>query len=110
MQLFLALSCLQGRPMQEAFDELAALDVEGLQLTPGNAPTSGFAEHVRRHEGRTRTHHGFSPNALRVDVWDAQGQLKGRWDSVHPPRAAGAAWRPIRQPMCVSRPCIRDAR
>lgn len=33
--LFVAMSCLQGRPMAGAFDELAALGA-GLQLTPGN--------------------------------------------------------------------------
>jgi len=43
--LFVALSCLQGRPMARAFDELAALGA-GIQLTPGNFPTAAFRDHV----------------------------------------------------------------
>ena len=40
--LMLALSCLQGRPMQAAAEDLLGLDPDGLQLTPGNVPTPGF--------------------------------------------------------------------
>lgn len=43
--LLVAMSCLHGRPMVAAFDELAALGA-ALQLTPGNQPTPGFAAHV----------------------------------------------------------------
>lgn len=78
--LFLATSCLQGRPLDRACAELAALDV-GLQLAPGNHPTPGHAPTVP-----TRTHHGFSFTLRRVDVWDAAGRCLVGADSVHPPR------------------------
>lgn len=94
MRLFLAMSCLQGRPMQSAFDDLAALDVEGIQLTPGNAPTLGFAEHLRQSKRATRTHHGFAPTAMRQEVWTETFELTGAWHSVHPPRAASHDWLP----------------
>jgi hypothetical protein len=57
--LFVAMSCLQGRPMAHAFDELAQLGV-GIQLTPGNLPTDGFRDHVAASGVATRRHHGFS--------------------------------------------------
>ena len=57
--LFVALSCLQGRPMAAAFDELAALGT-GIQLTPGNLPTADFVAHVAASGVTTRTHHGFA--------------------------------------------------
>ena len=40
--LYLAMSCLQDLPMQRATEELLRLEVDGIQLTPGNAPTRGF--------------------------------------------------------------------
>ena len=39
--LFRALSCLLGRPPDHAWDALAALAPDGLQLTPGNLPGPG---------------------------------------------------------------------
>lgn len=57
MQLYLALSCLQGRPMQSAFDELTELQPAGIQLTPGNAPTYGFEEHVTKSGSRRMSSH-----------------------------------------------------
>lgn len=94
MRLFLAMSCLQGRPMRGAFDELAALDVAGIQLTPGNAPTRGFAEHLRQSNIDTRTHHGFASGEMRQEVWTEAFDLTGDWHSVHPPRNAPHDWLP----------------
>lgn len=79
--LFLALSSLQGRPMSDAFDELAAL-ADGVQLTPGNHPTENFAAYTSR--APTRTHHGFSFHARAARVWNGSKLLVGS-DSVHPP-------------------------
>jgi hypothetical protein len=96
--LFVAMSCLQGRPMAGAFDELAALGA-GLQLTPGNQPTPGFAAHVAASGVPTRRHHGFSFEARRADVWSAGGACLVPSESVHPPadgeggEGGGAAWR-----------------
>ena len=94
MELYLALSCLQGRPMHWAFDELAALGPTGIQLTPGNAPTVGFMEHVAVSSIPTKTHQGFTPRAIRKEVWKDQQTLSGQWDSVHPPRQASLDWAP----------------
>jgi hypothetical protein len=85
--LFVALSCLQGRPMGRAYAELAALPVDGVQLTPGCQPTPGFAP-----TGVVRTHHGYSPRAFRTrDVWADDGACLVASDSVHPPRADAPA-------------------
>ncbi|MEO1028345.1 MAG: hypothetical protein AAFX02_04735 [Pseudomonadota bacterium] len=94
MQLFLAMSCLQGRPMHSAFDELITLDADGIQLTPGNAPTVGFPDHVKARNVPTRTHQGYAPRAYRAPVWNERGDLLGEWDSVHPPHKAEDDWRP----------------
>jgi hypothetical protein len=86
--LFLAMSCLQGRPMDRAFADLRLAGVDGIQLTPGNQPTEGFAELVGRSRLPTRTHHGFSYRAFRTkDVWSETGACLVQSDSVHPPRA-----------------------
>jgi hypothetical protein len=95
--LFLALSCLQGRPMQAAAEELLSLGPEGLQLTPGNAPTGGFEDWLRARGVETRTHHGFHWRALRRPVWSPQAECLVPSHSVHPPRAredAAAHWFP----------------
>jgi len=89
--LMLALSCLQGRPMERAFDELAALGVRGVQLTPGNMPTPGFRDHVRRSGLAARTHHGFTFEAFKARVWADDGACGVASDSVHPPRAGSPA-------------------
>lgn len=97
--MYVAMSCLQGRPMQAAFDELARLGC-GVQLTPGNRPTPGFAAHVAASGVATRTHHGFAPDARRAPaVWDAAtGACVVASASVHPPedddpaRATWEAW------------------
>ena len=83
--LFVALSCLQGRPMAAAFDGLAALGT-GIQLTPGNLPTSGFVAHVAASGVITRTHHGFAWDARVAPVWQ-DGRCLVTADSVHAPLA-----------------------
>ena len=95
--LMLALSCLQGRPMRAAAEELLALGPDGLQLTPGNAPTSGFAAWLAERNVATRTHHGFHWNALRAPVWSPAAECLVGSHSVHPPRLqdeAAAHWFP----------------
>ena len=89
--LFVALSCLQGRPMREAFDELARLGV-GIQLTPGNLVTPGFREHVAASRVTTRRHHGFAFEARKAPVW-IDGACVVESESVHPP-LAGERWTP----------------
>jgi hypothetical protein len=90
--LLLALSCLQGRPMDRAFAELLLPGVDGVQLTPGNMPTAGFEDHVRRSGHATRTHHGFTFRAFKTrEVWADDGRCLVASDSVHPPRAGTAA-------------------
>ncbi|MBM4777020.1 MAG: hypothetical protein GQE15_04890 [Archangiaceae bacterium] len=83
--IFLALSCLQGRPMQSAFDELAGLGV-GVQLTPGNEPTRHFDAKVKSSGVPFRTHHGFSFHARVAQVWRDDGACVIATDSVHPPK------------------------
>ncbi|MFL5354900.1 hypothetical protein [Archangium sp.] len=93
--LLLALSCLQGRPMQAAAEELLSLGAEGLQLTPGNAPTGGFEAWLKDRGVETRTHHGFHWRALRGPVWSPEAECLVGSHSVHPPRAqddAAARW------------------
>ena len=85
MRLFLALSCLQGRPMQQAFDDLVQLEPDGMQLTPGNAPTESFAEHVADSGLPSCTHHGFHYRRLRQPVWSSDAGLLCASTSVHPP-------------------------
>ncbi len=85
--LLLALSCLQGRTQFDAALELSGLGGDGLQLTPGNAPTAGFEPWLRMRAMPLRTHHGFSLKRLARRVWDNDGRLRTRADSVHPPTA-----------------------
>jgi hypothetical protein len=87
--LFVALSCLQGRPMQAAFDELARLGT-GIQLTPGNLPTRDFAAHVAASGVTTRRHHGFTYTARKTATW-IDGACVVPSESVHPPMT-GEPW------------------
>src|SRR5215212_1394927 len=90
--LFVAMSCLQGRPMAHAFDELAQLGV-GIQLTPGNLPTDGFRDHVAASGIATRSHHGFSFEHRKTTVWSS-GACVVDSESVHPPATGeGGHWR-----------------
>lgn len=89
--IYLALSCLQGRPMNDAARDLVSLAPGrvGLQLTPGCAPTD------LQLDCPTRTHHGFTQNALRARVWDGS-ELVWQGDSMHPPleRNVPDDWQP----------------
>lgn len=80
--LYLALSCFQGRRMDEAAQALLSLAPGrvGLQLTPGCAPGPIAVDCP------LRTHHGFTPRGLKARVWDG-GELIWHGDSVHPPLA-----------------------
>lgn len=82
--IFLALSCLQGRTMESAANELLELEPDGLQLTPGCAPTKDFEKNLSMMGVKTRTHHGYCETALRQRVWDGARLLVSS-DSVHPP-------------------------
>lgn len=78
--LLLALSCLQGRPMKRAFDELLAL-ADGVQLTPGCHPTPAFSA-----QGFvTRTHQGFAIDQRATRVWTEDALCLADSDSVHAP-------------------------
>ena len=88
--LFLALSCLQGRPMEAAFRALARLGPDGIQLTPGNLPTPGFEAFAQASGVALRTHHGFDFRARKRPVWRG-GQCLVDADSVHPESADGGA-------------------
>ncbi|MCB9647096.1 MAG: hypothetical protein H6730_10950 [Deltaproteobacteria bacterium] len=89
--LQLATSCLQGRPMQAAAEALLALRPDGLQLTPGNAPTPGFEAWLVGAGVPHSAHHGFCFEALRAPVWRPDGRCRWRGRSVHPPRLDDAA-------------------
>lgn len=84
--VYLALSCLQGRQMQPAAEELLSLGVEGLQLTPGLAPTPDFSLWLEQQGVKVRTHHGFSWQHLNRRVWSDEGDCLVASDSVHPPQ------------------------
>jgi hypothetical protein len=86
MKLFLALSCLQGRPLRAAAEELLALAPDGLQLTPGNLPGDGDRAWLAAERVLVRTHHGFDWHALRRPVWSEDAQLLVSAHSVHPPK------------------------
>lgn len=88
--LLLALSCLQGRPMDQTVDALRALGPDGLQLTPGNQPAADVEARLARLP--TRTHHGFSPTHWKRAVWRDDGTCAVDSDSVHPPPASHPAF------------------
>jgi hypothetical protein len=88
--LYLALSCLQGRPALQACRDLRSLGVAGIQLTPGNVPDptlAGELAHVP-----VRTHHGFSWSAMKQRVWEDSGRCCVSADSVHPPTVREPAY------------------
>src|SRR6516165_5527289 len=89
--LYLALSCFQGRRMDDAAQTLVALarGLVGLQLTPGCAPSPIDVICPMR------THHGFTHRALRAQVWEG-GTLMWHGDSIHPPlqRQVPDDWQP----------------
>ncbi len=81
--LYLALSCLQGRPALQACRDLRSLGEVGIQLTPGNVPDPSLAGELAH--ALVRTHHGFSWSAMKQRVWDDSGRCRVSADSVHPP-------------------------
>jgi hypothetical protein len=89
--LYLALSCFQGRRMSDAARTLFDLAPGrvGLQLTAGCAPSPIEVDCP------TRTHHGFTSQALRARVWEG-GILLWHGDSLHPPREGEVpgGWQP----------------
>ncbi len=84
-KIYLALSCLQGRPMKFSAAELLNLKPYGLQLTPGNVPTKNFENWLNENKINYIFHHGFSWFALRQKVWDENGNCLVNSNSVHPP-------------------------
>lgn len=79
------MSCLQGRPAANALQELVGW-TGAVQLTPGCAPSADLADVLARRRPRIRTHHGFTPHAMRRPVWGPDGALLTADHSVHPPR------------------------
>lgn len=100
--LLLAMSCLQSRTQDAAFDALSRHAVDGLQLTPGNLPSPGFRDRVAAFAGATRLHHGFAWDRYRQRVYDESGTLllRERDRSVHPPHTA---------PYAGPEACVADA-
>jgi hypothetical protein len=98
-RLYLALSCLQGRPMGPSFDELAAL-TGAIQLTPGNHPTSDFEAHTTKKKTRvlTRRHHGFDFALRKREVWSSDATCLVPSESVHPPMSKTEAAKTIMSP------------
>jgi hypothetical protein len=86
--LLLAMSCLQGRTQRDAFAELTSLPIDGVQLTPGNLPSAGFAATLEGYQGVVRFHHGFDLQRYRTEVWGIDGRLlvSPHHRSVHPPQ------------------------
>jgi hypothetical protein len=77
--------------MQPAAKDLIDLGIDGLQLTPGNAPTQNFQQWISTQQIAVRTHHGFCWQRLRQRVWDDDGSCLVRSNSVHPPQLETAA-------------------
>ncbi|AVP99265.1 hypothetical protein C7S18_19770 [Ahniella affigens] len=105
--LYLALSCLQGRPAVQACRDLKSLGVTGIQLTPGNVPDPALVDALAGIQ--VRTHHGFSWSAMKQRVWEDSGRCRVSSDSVHPPTERDPAfavwWEAIRDD---SRPAIYE--
>lgn len=97
--LYLALSCLQGRPAAQACRDLLSLGAPGIQLTPGNVPDAALVDELAGIP--VRTHHGFSWKAMKQRVWDDSGRCCVTADSVHPPTEREPAfarwWEAIRE-------------
>lgn len=87
--LHIAMSCYQGRTQDAAWDAVTALlgaGLDGVQLTPGNLPSTGFRERVEGSGVATRRHHGFSWTRYRRTVWRAgRAAFVDPGRSVHPP-------------------------
>ena len=84
--LYLALSCLQGRLMQSATQELLDLRIQGLQLTPGLVPTNDFKSWLDWQKIYYLTHHGFSWHKYNTSVWNKTADCLVASNSIHPPK------------------------
>ncbi|MEM7594010.1 MAG: hypothetical protein AAF383_21300 [Cyanobacteria bacterium P01_A01_bin.83] len=94
--LYLALSCLQGRLMQSAAQELLDLKIQGLQLTPGLFPTNDFKSWLARKKTNYLTHHGFSWYKYNTSVWNKTADCLVASNSIHPPKSnspPGKIWK-----------------
>ena len=83
--LYLALSCLQGRPIKSAAEELIKLEIKGLQLTPGLVPDTDFKIWLEKEKINYRTHHGFSWHKYNTAVWNENADCLVTSNSIHPP-------------------------
>lgn len=95
MTVYLALSCLQGRPAVAALDDLLRLEPDGIQLTAGCVVPRDFEAQVLARDCNFSLHHAFDWTRYKRQVWDGTGQCVALPDaSVHaPPRSAGKlAW------------------
>lgn len=83
--LYLAMSCFQRRPQLMAYEDLIALSPDGVQLTPGNLPSSGFKEQIKV---PYRFHHGFAWDKPKRNVYDGDNMPIdiGKDHSIHPPQ------------------------
>jgi len=77
--------------MEAAAAELLTLGADGLQLTPGNVPTPSFQQWLTGQDIPTRSHHGFSWQAMRRPVWTEAADCLSIADSLHPPRQSAPA-------------------
>jgi hypothetical protein len=77
--------------MQPAAQDLINLGVDGLQLTPGNAPSQNFQQWISAQKIAIRSHHGFCWQRLRQSVWDNDGTYLVQSDSLHPPKSESVA-------------------
>ena len=83
--LYLALSCLQGRPIKLAAKELLELGIRGLQLTPGLVPDPDFKSWLARENINYLIHHGFSWDKYNTAVWNEKADCLVTSNSIHPP-------------------------
>lgn len=80
---YLALSCLQGRTQQQAYNELLELNPDGIQLTPGNYLSPNFKDKIGI---PYKYHHGFSWDARKQQVYDENFNVLVKDHSIHPPK------------------------
>ena len=83
--LYLALSCLQGRPIKSAAEELLNLGTNSLQLTPGLVPDADFKLWLETEKINYLIHHGFSWHKYNTAVWNKNADCLVTSNSIHPP-------------------------
>ena len=84
--LYLATSCLQGRPLKSAAEELMQLGTVGLQLTPGLVPDPSFKSWLEQENISYLIHHGFSWHKYNTAVWNENADCLVTSNSIHPPK------------------------